>query len=42
LLFKISFATQLDTHQFSVDVLPKEISDALIKEEKKKSKSKKK
>jgi hypothetical protein len=27
---------------FSVDVLPKEISDALIKEEKKKSKSKKK
>ena len=33
---------ELDTHQFSVDVLPKEISDALIKEEKKKSKSKKK
>ena len=33
---------ELDTHQFSVDVLPKEISDALIKEEKKKSKSNKK
>ena len=33
---------ELDTHQFSVDVLPKEISDALIKEEKKNLKSKKK
>ena len=32
----------LDTHQFTVDVLPKEISDALIKEEKKKAKSRKK
>lgn len=28
---------ELNTHKFSVDVLPKEISDALIKEEKKKS-----
>ena len=33
---------ELDTHQFSVDVLSKEISDALIKEEKKKTKSNKK
>lgn len=32
----------LDTHQRSVDVLPKEISDALIKEKKKEAKSKKK
>lgn len=33
---------ELDTHQFSIDVLPQEIGDALIKEDKKKSKSKKK
>ena len=33
---------ELNAHKFSVDVLPKEISDALIKEEKKNSKSKKK
>lgn len=33
---------ELDTHRIEVDVLPKEISDALIKEEKKKSKTKKK